>query len=67
MSKDNPFIIKIFWYYHHSTLSTFACSWCYLLSARKHIKFEIDSFRYLLAFLQVIDTNASNYCKKAKI
>ena len=39
----------------------------YLVSARKHIKFEIDSFCYLLTFLQVIDTKASNHCKKIKI
>ena len=39
----------------------------YLVSARKHIKFEIDSFCYLLTFSQVIDTMASNHCKKIKI
>ena len=34
--------------------------------ARKYIKFEIDSFCYLLTFSQVIDTKTSNYCKKSK-
>jgi len=32
-----------------------------LVSARKHIKFEIDSFCYLLIFPQMIDTKASNH------
>ncbi len=30
----------------------------YVMSARKHIKFEIGSFCYLLTFSQVIDTKA---------
>jgi len=37
------------------------------VSARKHSKFEIDSFCYLLIFSQVIDAKASNHCVKIKI
>ena len=35
-----------------------------IVFARKHIKFEIDSYCHISTFSQVIDTKASNHCKK---
>jgi len=37
------------------------------VSTQKHNKFEIDSICEISTFSQMIDTKASNYCKKNKI